>query len=116
MPQITYEQACEEAATARGLDPATDALRAAGMPFTVDQTGGFCMMVRVPFAEEAKRYFGITQNEDSPFAGIRGEVGEGDYVVYLYDDSEEWDCEGTLISQRTLAEDLASLLRRQISA
>ena len=105
MPQMTYEEACEQAATAQGLDPATEALRAAGMPFTVDQTGGFCMMIRVPFAEEAKRYFGITNNEIGP-----------EYLVYLYDDRPEWDCEGTKLSDATTAEDLAPFIRRAIAS
>lgn len=42
-----YDQACIAAATRQGLDPITAALTAAGITHTVEQTGGFCMVVTV---------------------------------------------------------------------
>lgn len=48
---VSYEARCDAATTAQGLDPAVAALRAAGIPVQVWQTGGFCMVAAVPDAE-----------------------------------------------------------------
>lgn len=53
MPNSTrdYDADCRTAATRQGLDPLTEALAAANVPHTVEQTGGFCMAVVVPAAD-----------------------------------------------------------------
>lgn len=45
---MNYDDACKAATTRQGLDPVIAALDAAGVRFTVEQTGGFCMVVTVP--------------------------------------------------------------------
>lgn len=57
-----YEAACERAATIQGLDPITAALRATGIPHSVDQTGGMTMLVRVPLVNG--RWLGINAEGD----------------------------------------------------
>jgi hypothetical protein len=54
----TYQEMCRDAATAQGLDPITDRLVAEGVPHSVEQTGGFVMVVRIPVAEPA--WIGVT--------------------------------------------------------
>jgi hypothetical protein len=43
----TYEFACQNAATDQGLDPIMSTLAAAGVEYSLDQTGGYCMAVSV---------------------------------------------------------------------
>ena len=57
-----YDLACRQAATDQGLDPALDALRGAGLPVTVEQTGGFCMVLAV-YAEDRRYVMVTTQAE-----------------------------------------------------
>ena len=81
---MTYAEGCAHAATAQGLDPITEALRAAGIPHRVDQTGGFCMVVRVPLTEADTVYLCATA----------GEVGGTCDVGMYWDDCPEWHGEG----------------------
>jgi hypothetical protein len=75
---IDYDTACEKATTAQGLDPACEALRAAGIGYDVQQTGGFCMVLTV--ARKAQLMLAITQS-DSIDCG---------YMVTLYT-VDEWE-------------------------
>ena len=42
---VVYDDQCRYAATRQGLDPLADALRAAGVEFNIEQTGGFTMVL-----------------------------------------------------------------------
>jgi hypothetical protein len=66
---FNYGLMCEQSATDQGLDPITERLRAAGIPHTVDQTGGFTMCVNVPLVEGGSEYLYITDADD-PFVAI----------------------------------------------
>lgn len=48
MDTLTYQDRCQLAATAQGLDPIVEALNAADIWVDVAQTGGFCMVAVVP--------------------------------------------------------------------
>src|SRR3974390_3193759 len=48
---MDYEAACKRAATDQGLDPVLSLLTGAGVPNSLDQTGGFCMAVHIPWGE-----------------------------------------------------------------
>lgn len=74
-----YEQRCRDATTAQGLDPIVEVIRDAGIPVSVDQTGGFCMCVRVDLVEGNSQFLWLTVND--------GDVYEGDVVIGRY-----WDC------------------------
>lgn len=73
---LDYAEVCEWHTTEQGLDPIVEALRAAGVPHTVDQTGGFVMCVRVPLCES-----------DSPFLYVIASDEPGTCFVSMY-----WDC------------------------
>lgn len=71
-----YQRACKESTESQGLADVVTALAVAMVPVTVDQTGGFCMCVRV--AHSAERYVYVT----------RSEIGDG-YYVCEYDDRDD---------------------------
>ena len=81
---MDYGAACAHHATAQGLDPITEALRAAGIPHAVDQTGGFCMLVNVPLTEGGDPYLYVSA----------GEVADTCDVGMYWDDCAEWHGEG----------------------
>lgn len=60
---MTYEEACVAAATDQGLDPIVAALEAAGVPVSVEQTGGFCMVAYVYGESDGPVSVGITDAE-----------------------------------------------------
>lgn len=66
---MSYDEACERAATDQGLDPICDVLRGAGIPHTVDQTGGFTMCVNVPLVEGGTQYLYLTSEDDLVLIG-----------------------------------------------
>ncbi|MBM3661165.1 MAG: hypothetical protein FJW95_16905 [Actinobacteria bacterium] len=72
----TYEEACAFATTRQGLDPIVAAIAAAGIPVTVNQTGGFCMCVRVEHPTAA--------------ASVWVTVDQGDYNDARYGDDDDW--------------------------
>lgn len=76
--RLSYEEMCRQAATAQGLDPITERLSAEGIPHTIEQTGGFVMVVRIPLAEPA--WIGVTAHDDQ-----RG----GWYIARYRDDADE---------------------------
>lgn len=80
MPE-TYEEACRRAATSQGLDPIRRALEAEGLATHVDQTGGFCMCLRVNSTVLQGGYVWVT--DDTP----AGE--EHEYIVCLYGPQDE---------------------------
>jgi hypothetical protein len=86
----SYDDACQFHATAQGLDPITEALRAAGIPHAVDQTGGFCMCVNVPLREGG-----------SPFLYVTAGSADGLCMVGMY-----WDCEECYGECAEVADDL----------
>lgn len=79
---MTYQDACDRAATDQGLDPITAALESAGIPRYVDQTGGFCMTVNIPLREGSTHYMYAVDAVDHA-SGPEGWVSFGEY----------WDCE-----------------------
>ena len=89
-PRMTYAEGCAHAATAQGLDPITEALRAAGIPYAVDQTGGFCMCVNVPLREGGSVYLYVTAGS-----------AEGLCMVGMY-----WECEECYGECAEVADDL----------
>lgn len=80
---MDYEQACKQAATDQGLDPITDELARAGIPHTVDQTGGFVMCINVPLVEGGRQWLYLTSPDDD---------GNGQPLILI---GRYWDCEGT---------------------
>lgn len=73
-------------ATDQGLDPITEALRAAGIPHTVEQTGGNCMGVKVPLDEGATSHVFLV---NASFV-----MGEDDCSPDAAAASRYWDCLG----------------------
>jgi hypothetical protein len=62
---VTYTEACDWHATQQGLDPIAAALKAAGIPHTVDQTGGFVMLVHVPLDEgQGQHWLWLSPSDD----------------------------------------------------
>lgn len=97
----TYAEACEWHATEQGLDPIAEELRAAGIPHTVDQTGGFCMLVRVPLTEGGDPYLYLNASEV-----------EGTCCVGMYwDNCPEWHSEGEDVAYNLPLEHLAHSVR-----
>lgn len=73
--ESTYEAACRRATTDQGLDPVVAYLTEQGIQHTVDQTGGFTMVVfcRRPGTE---RSVGITSSDEDRGYLVGGYVGE----------------------------------------
>ncbi len=78
-----YQRACKEAATVQGLDEIAECLRQNAIQFSIDQAGGYCMVINVP--SEGDSWIGIT-NEGDPA-----------YIVCRYADAEDMD--GTVIGE-----------------
>jgi hypothetical protein len=76
----TYDDACTWHATQQGLDPIADVLRAAGLPHTIVQTGGFIMCVHVPLVEGGSQWLYLTAGE---WVGVDADL----VLVGRY-----WDC------------------------
>lgn len=74
-----YEANCRQATEDQGLTPVVEALKAAGFPVIVEQTGGFCMVATV-YASDALSWVGIT------LEGMRGlpDHGDGEYLYAVY--------------------------------
>lgn len=85
---MTYTEACERAATDQNLDPISEELSRHGIPHYIDQTGGFCMVVRVPLSEDGKHYLYMTDAVDYA-SGPVGWVAAGEYW-----ECEDWHGEG----------------------
>ncbi len=69
MPEPDYDQACKQAATNQGLDPIGALLTEAGIPWNLEQTGGFVMVINVDHVDETF-YLWITSSgtEEAPLA------------------------------------------------
>lgn len=85
-----YRQNCKRAATDQGLDPISARLRVEGIDHTVDQTGGYVMLIRVPLREPA--WIGVNA----------GETRSGHWFVVFYADDE--GDEGQIITDRGLVD------------
>jgi len=87
---MDYQAACEYATEEQGLNPALEALEAAGVPVSVDQTGGFCMCVRVQ-GEDPKIYVWVTASDIEAGLFIASLYRDG-----LYEDPADycWECKG----------------------
>jgi hypothetical protein len=81
--RLTYQEMCREAATAQGLDPITDRLAGEGIRHSIEQTGGFVMLVRIPLAEPA--WIGVTASDEQPGAwcvvDYRNDADEGSVIA-----------------------------------
>lgn len=97
-----YTQACEDAATRQGLDPITDALRAAGIPHVVDQTGGFTMCVHVPLDEGDTSYLYLTDDQ-------------GGVLIGRYWNCEDWHSEGEDTAPVCALDEVAGIVRAHIA-
>ena len=103
---MDYGAACDFHATAQGLDPITEALRAAGIPYAVDQTGGFCMLVRVPLTEGGDPYLYVSASEV-----------DGTCVVGMYwDNCPNWHSEGEDVAYNLPIDHLAHSVRLLVKA
>lgn len=102
-PAATYAEACRKAATDQGLDPATEALRAAGVEHEVAQTGGFCMVVEIPTGH-GEAYLGVT-------AAAMYDGGEG-FAVFSYPDREGED-EGTELALHATPAEVVAIVRAE---
>lgn len=80
-----YDAACRKATTDQGLDPVIEALRAAGIPHELEQSGGYTMVVTVKVSEGM---YAITNDGGFLLGHYPGDslygVDEGD-VMYSYD-------------------------------
>lgn len=98
--KLTYNEACEKAATDQGLDPIVEALRSEGFDPIVEQTGGFTMVVYVYANEEHTRWFGITSGETWN--------GGSGWLVCAYLGLED---EGTILAENASTEHVGDFLR-----
>lgn len=93
-----YEHRCRRAARDQGLDPVCEVLKETGIDHVVDQTGGFCMVVRVP-VPDGTAWYGIT-------AGDRH-----GYLVCRYADADDTD--GKIVARAAKLSKLAWILAGQ---
>lgn len=115
---MDYQEACQRAATQQGLDPATEALTAAGVPNVTEQTGGMCMVVRVQGEDPGVWIYltGCECDDCLPHYAANDDDGDGQhaYLVYLYHGPvcDDEGCEGhRLAAHHVDADDLAELCR-----
>lgn len=73
---MTYDEACRKATTDQGLDPVIAALTAADIDHTVEQTGGFTMVVTV---KAPTGTFGITDDGGYLLGFYPGDSWENSY-------------------------------------
>jgi len=106
-PKPGYAEACRRAATAQGLDPICQALSKAGIGHGVEQTGGFCMMVRVPTPHGY--HFGITAAEQPDTDS------SGHWLVARYSDDEDQYDGGEVVGAAIPTADVITLLRGHLS-
>jgi hypothetical protein len=83
----TYEEACRVQATAQGLDPIMEALAAKHVTYTLEQTGGFVMVVTV--ALPVGDTLVITHESTT--------TGGDDYTIGRYEDWTSGEDEGTFV-------------------
>lgn len=63
-PGPSYEARCRLAATSQGLDLIIERLNAEGIPHSVEQTGGWVMVIEIPVAD--RTYIGVTADAVQP--------------------------------------------------
>jgi hypothetical protein len=100
---MDYEERCRAATTDQGLDPVVAALTAAGIPHTVEQTGGMTMVLTVPTGPTS--FLGVTLSESDH------DDGYPSYFVCEYP-TLDWEDGETLNDNATLAE-LVALARER---
>lgn len=93
-----YDQRCIRAAKDQGLDPVCEVLRETGIAHTIEQTGGFCMAVRVA-VPGSEAWYGITAGDR------RG------YLVCRYADADDTD--GKIVARAAKLSKLAWILAGQ---
>ena len=106
-----YAARVEYATENQGLLPITDALARAGVPYTVDQTGGFCMCVNVPLAEGGTPYLYVTASDyddGTAVVGMYWDCGEANYHSEGVDVAYNLPLERLGPVVRTLAADVAA--------
>lgn len=86
-----YAEAVTQATTEQGLDPVIKALEDAGVPVSVEQTGGMVMVV-----------YSYVDPDDADTARV-GVTFEDGYLIVGYQDAED---EGTIIAQGVATEDV----------
>jgi hypothetical protein len=74
---VDYQARCRLAATAQGLDPIVDRLTVEGIPHSVQQTGGWVMVIEIPVADHT--FIGVTADAVQP----------GHWVVVRYAEGED---------------------------
>jgi hypothetical protein len=74
-----YNNSCYRAALHQGLAPIALRLAAANIPFTVDQTGGFCMTVGVYLTPDPDHYVWVTNVNE----GVAPESTVDDQLWYV---------------------------------
>jgi hypothetical protein len=74
---LDYQTRCRLAATAQGLDPIIERLNDAGIPHSVEQTGGWVMVIEIPVTDHT--YIGVTADAAQP----------DHWVVVRYADPED---------------------------
>lgn len=90
MESADYIARCREAATAQGLDPAVEALVAAKVPHSVEQTGGFVMLITsyVFPREDGSPWVGVSCEEGFLVVGYQGPDDEGTPIASGLDAEE----------------------------
>jgi hypothetical protein len=103
---MEYAARCKTATTNQGLDAVTELLDREDIAYEVDQTGGFCMMVRVQPDIRNYPYVGITS------APLFTGGPEGTVYVCLYTSEEH---EGAEVAEALPLSELVAMLNRLFS-
>ena len=94
-----YERACAWHAERQGLLPIMDALRHAGIPHTLEQTGGWCMVVAV-------------RGEQPDYVWVTADGPEGTAFVGWYPTEESaYDPCGDEVNRTVSLSDLPATVR-----
>ena len=103
-----YYRRCVAAADEQGLYPAVGVLVAAGIPVTLDQTGGMSMVLRAIHPDPTRTtWCGIVLKEEAD-----EEQGHGPLYSVVRYPAGDWDGtpEGTLLAETAALDDLVGLV------
>lgn len=104
MTDISYADACAQAATDQGLDPMIARLTAEGITHEVAQTGGMCMVIEIRLGEQDYPLLGVTLGDDMEDSNR--------WLVIRYADID--DCEGDVIGDEVPADEAVAVIRKAL--
>lgn len=103
-----YDNGCYEAASDQGLAPIALRLAAARIPFTVEQTGGFCMTIGVYLTN--KHYIWVANTDEG--IGPDATIDDLRWAAYRYND-DDWE-NPTELTESGTTEDTAAIIAREM--